>query len=323
MAEEGTSWSDRELAAAVVAYRKMQELDAAGVSYNKSKVYRDLGSRFGRDAGAFERRMQNISALLRDMGQPWLKGLAPLTNVGPRVTPKLLKLLEPGGTPPYHAKLPAMRSWLIEVARNADVATYGALMAAFSLDRFNLRAALGALGQEARHRGEPILTALVVNAATGRCSSGLEREFGVADDEAERQKLYQHWRRNLETSMTDLEPVGNSLEQRASKFARQAVRPEQAVFRKRVYLANNGMCAVSGCSIGRALDAAHFKGRDWRKGHNKASDGLLLRKDLHALYDSGLLMIDKAGVVSLKDAALDHYPDYEGKFIAWAEKANE
>lgn len=86
MAEEGTSWNDRELAAAVVAYRKMQELDTSGIAYNKSKVYRDLGARFGRDAGAFERRMQNISAVLSDMGQPWLKGLAPLANVGPRVT---------------------------------------------------------------------------------------------------------------------------------------------------------------------------------------------------------------------------------------------
>lgn len=323
MAEEGTSWNDRELAAAVLAYRKMQELDASGIAYNKSKIYRDLGARFGRDAGAFERRMQNISAVLSDMGQPWLKGLAPLANVGPRVTPKLRRLLEPDGMAPYHAKLPAMRHWLIEVARKADTATYGALMAAFSLDRFNLRTALGALGHETHHRGEPILTALVVNAATGRCSAGLEREFGVVDDEAERQRLYQYWRRNPDTSMTDLEPAGNSLEQRASKFARQAVRPEQAAFRKRVYLASNGMCAVSGCSIGRALDAAHIKGRDWRKGHNKAGDGLLLRKDLHALYDCGLLEIDKAGVVSLRDAARDHYCSYEGKSIATVAKAKK
>ncbi|MBD9479864.1 HNH endonuclease signature motif containing protein [Pseudoxanthomonas sp. PXM02] len=323
MAEAGTGWNDRELAAAVVAYRKMQELDASGVSYNKSKVYRDLGATFGRDAGAFERRMQNISAVLSDMGRPWLKGLAPQANVGPRVMPKLRKLLEPNAIAPYHAKLPAMRQWLIEVARVADTTTYGALMAGFSLDRFNLRAALGALGHEAHRRGEPILTALVVNAATRRCSAGLEREFGVVDDDAERQRLYQYWRRTPDTSMTDLEPEDNSLGQRASKFSRQAVRPEQVAFRKRVFLASNGMCTVSGCSIPRALDAAHIKGRDWRKGHNKASDGLLLRKDLHALYDCGLLEIDKAGVVSLGDAARDHYCSYEGKPIATVAKAKK
>lgn len=316
MADAGTDWTNLELAASVAAYRKMQELDDSGTTYVKRKVYRDLEARFGRDAKAFERRMQNISAVLQEMGQPWLSGLVPMPNVGRRVSTQLRKLLDPDGLPPYHAKLPAMRAWLIEVARNRETAKYGALMAGFDVDRFNLRAALGALGHESRQREEPILTALVVNAGTGRCSAGLEREFGVADDIAEREALYQYWRRRADSSMTDFEPADDSLKQRAARFARQAVRPEQAAFRKRVFLGAKGVCVVSGCDIARALDAAHIKGRDWRKGHNKASDGILLRKDLHALYDGGLLTIDKGGAVSLAHAAQGHYPGLQGKRVA-------
>lgn len=315
---DGSEWSARELAAAVASYRKMQELEEAGEPFTKKSFYKDLESRFGRDAKAFERRMQNISSVLRDMGQPWLKGLLPANNVGRKIAGQLRRLLSLGGLPPYHAKLPAMRAWLIEVARGADTATYGALMAAFGLDRFNLRAGLGALGHESRLREEPILTALVVSKGTGRCSEGLVREFGITDDEAERQKLYRFWKQAEadRQSQIDTEPADATLDQRASKFARQEIRPEQAAFRKRVYIDFDGACAISGCKIRRTLDAAHLKGQSWRKGHNQASDGLLLRKDLHALYDAGLLGVDKAGRVTISDSARDHYDSYHGVLIA-------
>ena len=310
---DGTDWTDGELAGAVVAYRKMQQLDAAGEPFVKKRFYEQLEAQFGREAKAFERRLQNISAVLNEMGQPWLEGLAPATNVGRRVAARLRKLLRPGGLPPYHSKLPAMRQWLIDVARHGDKATYGALMAAFGLDRFNLRPALGALGHESRRRGEPILTALVVSAGTGRCSAGLYREFGIVDDEAERFALYSFWREHDEPMKANPEIDGeSSLEERATRFARQALRPEQAAFRKRVYLAYRGACAISGCTIRRALDAAHLVGRDWRKGHNRGSDGVLLRKDLHALYDAGLLSIANDGTVTLGDEAREHYSDFHG-----------
>jgi hypothetical protein len=316
---EGTAWTDAELAGAVAAYRKMQQLEKAGEPYVKKRFYEQLERQFGRDAKAFERRLQNISAVLNAEGLPWLAGLAPAPNVGPSVTSKLRKLLAAGGLPPYHAKLPAMRAWLIEVARQGDKATYGALMAAFSLDRFNLRAALGALGHESRRRGEPIITALVVNTKTQRCSEGLFKEFGVEDDEAERWALYSFWRVTTELTRVDLEPSeDDSLEQRASRFARQEVRPQQAAFRKRVFLAYKGVCAISGCAVSKALDAAHLVGRDWRKGHNQASDGILLRRDLHALYDAGLLTVDRQGLVSMAPEAKTHYSAHEGFRVAMA-----
>ncbi|WP_158238337.1 HNH endonuclease [Luteimonas rhizosphaerae] len=162
------------------------------------------------------------------------------------------------------------------------------------------------------------MTALVVSKGTGKCSAGLEREFGISDDEAERQKLYRFWK-DVEAdrhSQPDTEPADATLEERASKFARQAVRPQQQAFRKSVYIDFNEACAISGCSIRSTLDAAHLTGRSWRKGHNKASDGLLLRKDLHALYDAGLLGVDKVGRVTISDSARDHYDSYHGVTLA-------
>ena len=65
-------------------------------------------------------------------------------------------------------------------------------------------------------------------------------------------------------------------------------------------------------SVSTSIDAAHLEGRSWRKGDNTAADGVLLRRDLHALYDKGLLTFLEAGVVQLHPEARDHYVAYEG-----------
>jgi hypothetical protein len=49
------------------------------------------------------------------------------------------------------------------------------------------------LGKQAGQMKEPIITALIVNKGTGRCSSGLKKEFGIYDDESERKSLYIYW----------------------------------------------------------------------------------------------------------------------------------
>ena len=66
------------------------------------------------------------------------------------------------------------------------------------------------------------------------------------------------------------------------------LRPEQSRFRTLVFDAYGGQCAVTGCAIVVLLDAAHL--RPWRT-HNQACDGVLLRCDLHRLFDAGLLTI--------------------------------
>ncbi|ESX10211.1 HNH endonuclease [Mesorhizobium sp. LSJC264A00] len=70
-----------------------------------------------------------------------------------------------------------------------------------------------------------------------------------------------------------------------------ARRRGQKVFRDRLLKAYGGKCAISGCAITDVLEAAHiypYRGDQT----NVASNGLLLRSDLHTLFDCGLVEID-------------------------------
>lgn len=319
-------WSDEELAAAVRAYRKMQFLERERKAYSKRQIYRELAERFGRTEGAFEFRMQNISAVLALSGEGWVPGLKPASHVGADVRDRIESLLRrvpqkmASGrqAPPYKDKLPAMREWLVAIARSEGKVTYGQVMGAFGIDRLSLRHALGRLGHQSGNLDEPIITALVVSKATQRCSSGFANEFGIRDDQAERRRLYSFWKQHDIDVGADAAP-DDSLEVRAAKFVSVEARPEQAAFRRRVYLAYGGKCAISGCSLVCALDAAHKRGRDWRKGHNLAEDGYLLRKDLHALYDNDLLRVSQQGVVELVSAAVrQQYSQLEGVRVSAA-----
>ena len=88
------------------------------------------------------------------------------------------------------------------------------------------------------------------------------------------------------------------------------LRPEQAAFRQRVGDAWGWRCAITGEDVPEALDAAHLPGLSWRAGNNSATDGILLRADLHRLLDEGLLrIVDGVVRVSVGSyAALDGRP---------------
>jgi hypothetical protein len=319
------NWSDEELAASLEAYSKMAQHEVLGRPYSKRDFYLQLVERFGRTPGSFEYRMQNISALVHKRVNNWVPGLKPAVNIGAGVEERIVRLLETSKgerlldrvrkIASYKQKLPTMREWLIRVAISGKPVHYGDMMAVFDVDRFSLRHAMEFLGSQARELNEPILTALIVNKKTGRCSDGLEKEFGVLNDIEERQRLYKFWsEKPLQT------PVSNSLsdeiEDKAIKFAIVAARPEQAAFRRAVYLAWKGKCVVSGCDIHRALDAAHKHGRHWSKGHNQAADGYLIRKDLHALYDCELLKISEEGVITLAPEIHAHYGQFQGRSVS-------
>jgi hypothetical protein len=82
-----------------------------------------------------------------------------------------------------------------------------------------------------------------------------------------------------------------------------------------VFVAYCGRCAISGCDIPEALEAAHLRGRDWREGHNQAADGILLRRDLHTLYDPGLLDFSD-GIARFGSRVVHHYTHLEGSQCA-------
>jgi hypothetical protein len=74
-------WSLEEVEATVAAYFDMLEKELRGESFNKSEARRRLGALLnGRSEGAIERKHQNISAILIELGFPYISGYKPLSN---------------------------------------------------------------------------------------------------------------------------------------------------------------------------------------------------------------------------------------------------
>ncbi|GEK22377.1 HNH endonuclease [Cellulomonas xylanilytica] len=70
------------------------------------------------------------------------------------------------------------------------------------------------------------------------------------------------------------------------------VREGQSRFRAAVLRAYRGRCAITGTDFESVLEAAHI--RPYRGKHtNFVSNGLLLRADLHRMWDVGLLAVDE------------------------------
>jgi hypothetical protein len=83
MADEtkiGTHWQDDELDAIVADYFAMLEADLSGHPYIKSKHSQALMTRIGRTHRSVEFKHQNISAVLDELGMPWIPGYIPKRN---------------------------------------------------------------------------------------------------------------------------------------------------------------------------------------------------------------------------------------------------
>lgn len=115
-----TGWSDAELLATVRAYRDLFDRVQAGLPVNKAASYRELSARFGRTPGAYERRMQNISAVLDELAAPWLPGLLPMRNIGTHVRPRLVSLVRMGFADSVHAT-PAYEPDVLELLSQSQL----------------------------------------------------------------------------------------------------------------------------------------------------------------------------------------------------------
>src|SRR5215467_11122963 len=74
-------WTREEVEATVSDYLHMLTQELAGQSYSKTEHRRALQRRLdNRPEGAIERKHQNISAILREFGCPWINGYKPLSN---------------------------------------------------------------------------------------------------------------------------------------------------------------------------------------------------------------------------------------------------
>ena len=99
-------------------------------------------------------------------------------------------------------------------------------------------------------------------------------------------------------------------------LAEIARRQGQPAFRTRLLAAYDGLCAVTGCDVPDALEAAHL--RPYRgPASNTVANGILLRADLHTLLDKQLIAIqpDSRSLELSQDLRGTAYSSLAGKRI--------
>lgn len=112
-----------------------------------------------------------------------------------------------------------------------------------------------------------------------------------------------------EQAFDHLPPLDTDHDGRVWTLTAVAQRQGQGAFRAKLLEAYSQCCAITGCNAVAVLEAAHIL--PYRGEHtHRADNGLLLRSDLHTLFDLGLLWITKTHTVAIADTLRG--TDYEG-----------
>lgn len=325
-------WSNEELAASVEAYIRMAEKQEAGVNYSKKQVYEELAARFDRTAKAFEYRMQNISAVLDELDLPWIPGLKPAVNVGVDMKARLIRLIQ-SNTPQNDAgvaNLQGLRTWEKALAA---VSHAGGIASRKQVEDWILARDPN---YNTKNLADLYMLAVNSPARTGYSQNGkprrtdqgsrYDRLFKIGEGIFEIYDPAQHgvWEiyadamsesrsgvsiRRISNPMEEALAVEEEVAEQAAIFdptdvadARKRVtasiirRRGQPAFRTALMDAYDGACAITGSNLPAVLEAAHihpYKG-DYT---NVTSNGLLLRADIHILFDLGLIAIESGAMV--------------------------
>lgn len=94
-------------------------------------------------------------------------------------------------------------------------------------------------------------------------------------------------------------------------------RSHQSKFRKNILILYNQKCAISDVELPEVLDAAHILSHT-TSGVNSNDNGILLRSDLHKLFDKNLIAIDpETNQICLHNSLKgSYYEQYSGQKIA-------
>ena len=85
-------WSEEEIKAIVKDYFTMLRAEIEGRDYNKAEHRRGLLPRLNsRSNGSIERKHQNISAVMIEMGLPYIDGYKPLANYQKKLFPEIIE----------------------------------------------------------------------------------------------------------------------------------------------------------------------------------------------------------------------------------------
>lgn len=109
---------------------------------------------------------------------------------------------------------------------------------------------------------------------------------------------------------------GEEKDPEARRFVRALQRERQSKFRQSLIAAYSGTCAVSSTDVVDALQAAHIDPYRGRRSQ-VVQNGILLRADIHLLYDANLIAIEpETHVLRLADAIRGSvYEQYAGRAI--------
>lgn len=120
MADEakiGMPWSDDELDAIVADYFAMLADDLARRAYVKSRHSAALMAEIGRTHRSVEFKHQNISAVLEELGMPWIPGYKPKRNYQAAIFGAIDRYLSARGLPDYQHIPPV----ILSAAEEGDV----------------------------------------------------------------------------------------------------------------------------------------------------------------------------------------------------------
>ena len=93
---------------------------------------------------------------------------------------------------------------------------------------------------------------------------------------------------------------------------RSQIRQGQPEFRRALLALYDHKCVISGCTTRDALQAAHIKSVS-DGGTHSTRNGLILRADLHNLFDRGLITIDEKAFVHVDPVIKDlEYRSFHG-----------
>lgn len=115
----GEGWADWENDAIVADYFSMLTDELSGTRYNKAAHNRSLQELIGRSKGSIEFKHQNISAVLKGLGETWIYGYKPAFNFQKSLEDAVARCLEQHGgwltlrtTPQMEASEPPGAIWI-------------------------------------------------------------------------------------------------------------------------------------------------------------------------------------------------------------------
>lgn len=120
------------------------------------------------------------------------------------------------------------------------------------------------------------------------------------------------WRSEIKKHENEI--LANLTERRLSS---QKLRPVQGAFRDNLFDLYGGKCLLTQCAVPEALEAAHVLPHTGDEIRDRPDNGLLLRRDLHTMFDAMLWSIDpKTNKVQLARRLSDNcYSALESKVI--------